>query len=161
METLTATVLAMAIAGSVAEPPGPARSAVALVEQFWQRVWNPPYDLKAIDELLVEDFVITNAGIDVSPRPAFKQWVASFQARIGDLRLEPIETFANAEGTRAVSRWVVTGTNQGVLGTPADGRPVRFTGIAVWEIRDGRLAHNWVERSAWELYQSLQPPVAP
>ncbi len=155
MEPITAAVLAMSIAGGTAAPASPASIAVELVEQFWQRVWNPPYDLTAIDELLVEDFVISNAGIDVSPRPAFKQWVASFQARIGHLRLQPIETFANEQGTRVVSRWVVTGTNQGVLGTIADGQPVRFTGIAVWEIRDGKLAHNWVERSAWELYQSL------
>ena len=43
-----------------------------------------------------------------------------------------------------------------MLGTEADARPIEFTGIAIWEIRDGKLAHNWVERSAWELYQRLE-----
>jgi hypothetical protein len=30
----------------------------------------------------------------------------------------------------------------------AVGAPISFTGTAVWEVRDGKLAHNWVERSA-------------
>ena len=29
-------------------------------------------------------------------------------------------------------------------------------GCAIWEVRDGKLAHNWVERSAYELYQTLK-----
>jgi NADPH:quinone reductase-like Zn-dependent oxidoreductase len=41
---------------------------------------------------------------------------------------------------------------------PADDRPIDFTGIAVWEVRDGKLAHNWVERSAYELVQRLEQP---
>ena len=51
--------------------------------------------------------------------------------------------------------WICSGRNNGMLGLPADGRPVAFTGIAIWEVRDGKLARCWVERSAWELYQNL------
>ena len=40
-----------------------------------------------------------------------------------------------------------------MFGTSADDRAVEFTGIAIWEVRDGKLAHNWVERSAYELAQ--------
>ena len=47
------------------------------------------------------------------------------------------------------------GTQSRPFGTAADGEPVEFTGIAVWEVRDGRLAHNWVERSAYELFRRL------
>ena len=43
-----------------------------------------------------------------------------------------------------------------MLGTEADARLIEFTGIAIWEIRDGKLAHNWVERSAWELDHRLE-----
>lgn len=72
------------------------------------------------------------------------------------------ETFANVDATRVTSRWRATGINGGVLGTKPDGRPISFTGIAIWEVRwtpEGpKLAHNWVERSAWELYQQLTAP---
>ncbi len=46
--------------------------------------------------------------------------------------------------------------NNGFLGTAPDQRPLAFTRTAVWAVSaDGKLLHNWVERSAWEAYQSL------
>jgi hypothetical protein len=36
-----------------------------------------------------------------------------------------------------------------------DGKPIELTGSAIWEIRDNKLAHNWVERSVREVYQQL------
>ncbi len=80
-----------------------------------------------------------------------------FQGKVGDLRVRNEDIFTSVDGHRVTSRWVASGRNKGMFGTPADGRPVEFTGIAIWEVRDGKLAHNWVERSAYELYQSLTP----
>lgn len=133
--------------------------AERLVTEFWDRVWTPQPDLTAIDDLLVEDFILTNAGSDVKGRAAFKEWVSAFQTKAKGIRLEADETFANADGTRVTSRWRATGINNGVLGTPPDGKRISFTGIAIWEIRwtpeGAKLAHNWVERSAWEVYQQI------
>lgn len=127
-----------------------------LVTEFWERVWSPPPDLRAIEDLVVEDFVLTSAGTDVKGRDAFKAWIKAFQKKAKDIQLEAFETFSNADATRVTSRWRAKGINNGVLGTEPDGRPITFTGIAIWEVRwtpDGpKLAHNWVERSAWELY---------
>ena len=45
--------------------------------------------------------------------------------------------------------------------TAPDQRPLAFTGTAVWAVRaDGKLLRNWVERSAWEVYQSLTKDAA-
>ena len=133
--------------------------AERVVTEFWDRCWSAPADLGAIDELVMVDFGLTSAGREIEGRDNFKTWVEAFQDKAKDVRLEPLETFANADATRVTSRWQATGLNNGVLGTEPDGRPISFTGIAIWEIRwteDGpKLAHNWVERSAWELYQSL------
>ncbi len=126
-----------------------------LALQFLSRVWAPPHDLSAIDELMTEDFVITSGGSDVNGREAFKAWVKEFQSRLLEARTENLEIFSNPADDRVVSRWICTGKNNGVLGLPADGRSVSFTGIAIWATRDGRLARSWVERSAWELYQEL------
>ena len=138
--------------------------AEQLVAEFWERVWSPPPDLRAVDDLVVEDFILTSAGAEVAGRDAFKAWIEAFQAKAKNVRLQAFETFANADATRVTSRWQATGINNGVLGTEPDGRPISFTGIAIWEIRwtaDGpKLAHNWVERSALELYQQLTSPSA-
>jgi hypothetical protein len=129
-----------------------------LLTEFWSKVYNPPQDLDAIDRLCTEDFVLSNPNGDVSGRAPFKEWVRSFSGKVRDLHLKSLDMFSGADGTRVVSRWVVTGYNAGILGSPPDDRPIQFTGIAVWEVRNGKLAHNWVERSAYELSQKLAQP---
>jgi hypothetical protein len=128
-------------------------NSVKIVEQFWERVWkarNPA----AIDDFVTEDFVITTGGVDVVSRTKFKEWAAAFMAKIDDLQFEVIETFQNDDGSRVASRWRIAGKNNGILGTPADQQPISFTGTAVWAVReDGKLGHNWVERSSLELFQ--------
>lgn len=133
----------------------PAARAERLATGFLGRVWGPAHELAAIDELMTEDYVITSGGKEIRGREAFKEWVTQFQAVLLDARTENVEAFANAEGTRVVSRWVCSGRNNGMLGLPADGRPVSFTGIAIWSVRDGRLAECWVERASYELFQEM------
>ena len=129
-----------------------------LALEFLRRVWGPAHELDAIDELMTEDYAITTGGTVIRGRDAFKTWVREFQSRLLDARTRSVDVFANATGDRVVSRWVCTGINNGLLGLPADGRRVSFTGIAIWRLRDGRLAECWVERASWELYQELTRP---
>ncbi|MBV8328867.1 MAG: nuclear transport factor 2 family protein [Verrucomicrobia bacterium] len=130
-------------------------NSLKIVEDFWAAVWkarNPD----AIDRYVVDDFVITTGGIDIYTKDRFKEWVRQFLEKINDLEFEVVETFQNEDGSRVASRWRIRGKNNGVLGTLADQTPIAFTGTAVWAVReDGKLLHNWVERSSWELFQQL------
>jgi predicted ester cyclase len=126
-----------------------------LAREFFRRVWAPPHDLDAIDELMTENYRITSAGAVIEGRDAFKAWVRQMQSSIGDATNEHLELFTNATGDRIVSRWVTRGSNRGIFGLPADGRPVEFTGIAIWRVEGGRLAECWIERSALEIYRQL------
>jgi hypothetical protein len=131
-------------------------NSVDIVHRFWETVWQHPYDVEAIDAFVVEDFRLTAGGVEIVGRDAFKAWVNQFRSKILDLHLEPIESFQNHDGTRVASRWVVTGRNNGVMGTEPDLAPIRMTGTAVWAVReDGKLLQNWVERSSFEVYRSL------
>ena len=130
-----------------ASAPAASTEAERLQLEFFRRVWAPPHDLSAIDELMTEDYAITSAGTVVRGRDAFKRWVAEFQRLLLEARNETLEVFTSASGDRVVSRWVCTGLSNGIFGLPADGRPVSFTGIAIWSVRNGRLAECWVERS--------------
>jgi len=127
-----------------------------LANEFFARVWAPPHDLDAIDELMTEDYKITTAGREISGREAFKAWVADMQKTVGGATNEHLEVFTNAEGDRVVSRWITRGSNNGMFGLPADGKPVAFTGIAIWRVENGRLAECGVERSALELFNTLR-----
>lgn len=131
-------------------------NAVKIVEDFFHEVWQKQ-NVEAIDRFVAEDFVITSDGVDIISRVKFKAWVASFLQRISNFDFEVIESFQNAEGTRVASRWRVTGKNNGVLGSIADQQPISFTGSAIWAVSpEGKLLHNWVERSTWALAQQLR-----
>lgn len=130
-------------------------SPVDKVLHFWNNVWSYPYNLDLIDELMVENFKITNAGVVIQGREQFKQWVAGFLKTINGAKLENLEIFENKDSSRVVSAWRFTGFHNGMFGLEPNGRPIDLTGIAVWEIRDNKLAHNRVERSSWEVYQQL------
>lgn len=127
-----------------------------LAREFFARVWAPPHDLDAIDDLMTEDYRITTAGTVISGRAEFKAWVAAMQSTIGQATNRHLDLFVSQSRDRIVSRWITTGTNHGVFGLEADGRPISFSGIAIWRVENGRLAECWVERAALELMQQLQ-----
>ena len=128
-------------------------NSVEIVERFWNDVWRRPQNPDAIDALVAEDFVITSGGNDIVSREAFKRWVIDFQSKIHDMDFETIESFQNHDGSRVASRWRLTGRNNGILGTEANGAPIEMVGT------DGLLRHNWVERNAWEVYGRLTRPM--
>ena len=132
------------------------QDSVAIVENFWREVWQQPQNPGAIDRLVHEDFVITSGGRDIVGREPFKAWVRDFQAKVRDFEFHVVETFQNQNGTRVASRWRVTGRNNGLMGTEANGAPFEMCGTAIWEVgSDGLLRHNWVERNAFEVYGAI------
>jgi hypothetical protein len=132
---------------------------VAIVENFWREVWKQPQNPDAIDRLVHEDFVITSGGREIVGREAFKTWVKDFQARVREFEFHVVETFQNQDGSRVVSRWRVTGRNNGLMGTEPNWAPFEMCGTAVLEVgMDGLLRHNWVERNAFEVYGAITRP---
>ena len=71
------------------------------------------------------------------------------------MHVDTIETFQNDDGTRVTSRWVLTGTNNGIFGTEPNGKPIAMTGTAVWTVGDEKLQRGWVEQASFELYHYL------
>ena len=130
-------------------------SPVDKVLHFWNNVWSHPYNLDLIDELMVEDFMITNAGVEIKGRDNFKQWVAGFLRTINNANLENLDIFESKDGSQVVSRWRFTGFHNGMFGLEPNNQPINLIGTAIWEIRDNKLAHNRVERNSWEVYQQL------
>ena len=112
--------------------------SVDMVHAFWDEVWNA-HDPEAADRFVVDDFVTVTGGETISGRENFKRWIAGF-----------------LDGSRVTSRWLLTGKNNGILGTKPDQQDVAMTGTAVWAVReDGKLLTNWVERASWEQFQRL------
>ncbi|BDS07994.1 hypothetical protein NT6N_30340 [Oceaniferula spumae] len=124
-------------------------TAKHLLLQFWENTWNPPYDIDLIDKNMSEDFILTSAGKDIKGRDAFKAWVKSSLEKSNGLRIENLDSFENKDGSRVVSRWIARANTGAVPDSEkASHQPFEFTGIALWAFKDGKLTHNWVERSA-------------
>ena len=133
-----------------------ASQAETLAREFFRRVWAPPHDLSAIDELMTPDYRIVTAGKVVEGRDAFKAWVGQMQQLVLEATNEHLDIIVNPVGDRVVSRWITRGRNNGLFGLPADQQPIEFTGIAIWRVEGDRLAECWVERSAYELFVELR-----
>jgi ketosteroid isomerase-like protein len=130
-------------------------NSVDIVHAFWDEVWNA-HDPEAVDRFVVDDFLIVSGGEEISGSANFKAWIAGFLAKVDDLHLDVAESFQNEDGSRVTSRWVLTGRNNGILGTAPDQQDIAMTGTAVWAVReDGKLLCNWVERASFELYRRL------
>ena len=74
---------------------------------------------------------------------------------VDNQHVDTIEAFGTDDGSRVTSRWMLTGTNNGVLGTEPNGKPVAMTGTAIWTVDDEKLQRGWIEQASFELYNSL------
>jgi hypothetical protein len=134
-----------------------AQNSVELMETFWKEVWQTPNNVDALDRFVAEDFVVTTGGRDIIGRAAFKRWIIEFQAQISELQFDIVHTFQSADGKLVSARFRIRGRNNGLMGFPADQRPIEFTGNAIWHVGpQGQFVRNWVERSAFELFRDLQ-----
>ncbi len=132
------------------------RSGIDAVHNFWEQVWQSPQNFDAIDDLVVEDFVIISGGRRIEGREAFKKWAEDFSAAIGNFDSEIVDSFENRDGSRVAATFRISGTNNGAFGTEPDGSPIEMTGIVISAVRDdGMLLSNQVERSAFEMYKRL------
>lgn len=125
-----------------------------IVNAFWDDVWNA-HEPDAVDRLVADDVVIEVGGREISGKADIKNWVTQFLDHVNDLHVDTIETFGTEDGTRVTSRWVLTGTNNGILGTEPNGKQVALTGTAVWTVDEEKLQRGWVEQASFELYNSL------
>jgi len=120
--------------------------SLEIVTTYWNDVWNA-HDPEALDRFVVDDVVlVASGGQEISGKENFKNWIREFLEKVNDLHVKDIETFQNEDGTRVTSRWVLTGTNNGILSTQPAQEPILMTGIAIFAVgEDGKLRRNWVE----------------
>ncbi|MGJ8723291.1 MAG: redoxin domain-containing protein [Roseibacillus sp.] len=134
--------------------PEAAKAPLIVMRQFWEEVWNPPHNLKLIDTLVAKDFQIHTAGTTIKGPKNFKKWVENFQAKVPDVRFQIDDMFLAEDGERVITIWTCSGKNGGMFESKPDRRPIEFTGITITRVVDGQMTEKWVQRSAWELYQS-------
>ena len=98
-------------------------------------------DFSALDEILTPDFVIHTPD-EVRGADGLAKMVETYRSAIPDMKLTIDHQFA--AGEYVASRFTVRGTDQGgLMGLPASGRKVAFTGITISRCSDGKIAEEW------------------
>lgn len=67
-----------------------------------------------------------------------------------------------AEGEKVAIRWTAHGTQLGeLLGIPATGKQVRFSGMTIFRIVEGKFLESWLQRDGLSVLQQLGagPPI--
>lgn len=111
-------------------------------------VWNPPYRYDLISEFAAEDFVIHTSGDEIKGPADFRAWVEGFHAKLPEVRFEIEDLFV--DGETVTTRWSCRGKDAGIFGSEGSGEPVKFRGITITKVQDGKMVEKWVERSVFE-----------
>ena len=91
---------------------------------------------------------------------AWVEFLGGFLEGFPDLRLEVLDSSAD-EGTTA-QRILFTGTHTGSFrGLPPTGRKVRFAGLEINRMVDGKVAEHWFQLDAVTLFEQIGLRIVP
>ena len=129
----------------------------ALVRRFYDDVTNGR-NVDALDELLAPNFEgFTVEGSDHGQnREEFKHMISMMLNAFPD-HLQIIHDWI-AENDKVVTRWTVQGTHQGeYLGIAPTGKRVKFSGMDIFRVVDGKIVEVWAEVDMLDVRQQLEP----
>jgi steroid delta-isomerase-like uncharacterized protein len=125
----------------------------AIVHRY-QEAYNSN-NLDVLDDLVADDVLMPKiipglpsglAGAKAVHKTSLKG-MPDFHTTIDDLI---------AEGDRVAARITMTGTHTGDFwGMPATGKTVKFTGMYIVRIKDGKIVEHWGEEDSVSLLQQL------
>lgn len=113
-------------------------------------------DVSVADEVFATDCVI---HINGSPdrnldRAGFKHMVTGLLGAFPDLKVAIEDQIV--VGDKVATRWVAEGTNSGAFGNvPPTGRRVRFEGLVLDRVIDGRVVERWEQWDQMGMMQQL------
>ena len=112
-----------------------------LIRRWFEEVWNRGR-AAAIDEMLAGQAMIHGLGPQAMNVSAFKQFHTQYRSAFPDVRIQVDDVIA--EGDKVAVRWSGTGTHQSdSLGFAASGNAVRFRGMTIGRVENGKLVEGW------------------
>ncbi len=118
-------------------------------------------ELNSVVKLSAPDFVYHGAPPGVPPtREGWKQLLAMFRAAFPDIHFDIKHLIA--EGDLAIVRFTGNGTHQGeLMGVPATGREVAFSGVVILRFANGKMVERWEQFDMMGMMMQLGAIPAP
>ncbi len=127
------------------------------MHRWFEEVWNQKNE-KAIDEMCDENVVangLTDAeGNTIRGIESYKNLFRTFISAYPDIKITVEDTVI--EGNKIAARCKVTATHTGEgLGlTPTD-QPIEITGLAIVQLKNGKIVEAWNEFDFMKMYTQL------
>ena len=134
-------------------------SRKSLVQRFNDEVWGKG-NLDVVYEVFAPDYVRHDLRPgNPPPGPDGQKKIASdFRAAFPDLKTAI--DFMVEEGEFVVSRWTAEGTHTGAWNNiPPTGKRIRFCGVNIYRIRNGKVIELWNHRDDLGVMQQLGVPI--
>ena len=125
------------------------------------KAWNEG-DLSLLEEVLSPECVRHHVGIseDIIGIEAIKEYVTYMRTGFPDLNVTLDELIIAKD--HSIGRWTVTGTNTGPTGdSPPTGKKVKYNGIEVARIVDGKTVESWIYYNQAALFIQLGYTITP
>jgi steroid delta-isomerase-like uncharacterized protein len=126
----------------------------ALIRRHFDEIWNQ-------GQLAVADEIVAPAYVSHFPLPGQPPGIAGFKYAVQVLRTSfpdlhiTIEDLIS-EGDKVVARLVAHGTHHATFrGIAPTGREVRWAGIRIFRIEEGKIAEHWANWDDLGLMQQL------
>lgn len=111
--------------------------------------------LDEFDDLLTDDVVLVRDGEKAHGRAEFKDVLRRLQRAFPDIQYRVDDVLA--AGDKIALRWEARGTHRDeYLGVAATGRPVTYSGVTIYELRDSQIARIWVAADLLSLLRRLR-----
>lgn len=113
--------------------------------------------LDVADEILSSDFVAHSSALppEFSKGPeGIKKGCTAYRTGLPDIWVKHYETIA--EGDLVMIRWEGGGTHTGeLMGIPASGKAVAWTGFDLFRIEGGKIVEMWQEQDVLSFMQQI------
>jgi len=133
---------------------------IAMAKKYVQ-AWNEG-NLSLLDEVLTPECVRHHVDIseDIIGIEAIKGYVTYMRTGFPDFNVT-LDELIIAEDY-SIGRWIVTGTNTGPIGdSPPTGKKVKYSGIEVARIVDGKTVESWIYYNQAALFIQLGYTITP
>ncbi|MDQ3703972.1 MAG: ester cyclase [Chloroflexota bacterium] len=122
----------------------------------WVHAWNTNTNFEVVEDIFAQDWVDRNP-IPGGPQgiEGVRHFVTTFRQAFSDVHLD-IDLLLG-EGDHVMFRWIANAVHTGpFLGVEPTGKRVRFSGITVHRVANGKFAESTAEIDLLGLLEQLQ-----
>ena len=140
-----------------ADPGGLEAGDLRAIAKLWLETGWQAGDATVVDKLHAEDFVDHGSAGRNPDNQGFRDGILQLYKAFPDFFAHTDDLVVDEMASKAALRWHATGTHSGTfMGFHASGKLIKFSGIEIIRIADGRIQERWGEWDGEALINQLR-----